>query len=32
MEYTAPGTPQQNGIVERPFATDRDKALYYTTH
>jgi hypothetical protein len=27
MEYTAPGTPQQNGIVERRFATDRDKAL-----
>ncbi len=27
MEYTAPGTPQQNGIVERRFAIDIDKAL-----
>jgi hypothetical protein len=27
MEYTAPGTPQQNGIVKCRFATDRDKAL-----
>jgi len=21
FEYTAPGTPQQNGVVERAFAT-----------
>jgi hypothetical protein len=27
MEYTAPGTPQQNEIVEQRFATNWDKAL-----
>ena len=26
MEYTAPHTPQQNGIVERQFATDLRRA------
>ena len=26
MEYTAPYTPQQNGIVERQFATDLRRA------
>jgi len=25
FEYTAPGTPQQNGIVERAFATTLGK-------
>ena len=29
FEYTAPGTPQQNGVVERAFATvmGRDRAM-----
>ena len=26
-EFTAPNTPQQNGIVERRFVTDRDRAM-----
>ena len=26
MEYTAPNTPQQNGVVERKFVTIRDRA------
>ncbi|MGH3055561.1 MAG: hypothetical protein ACRDL7_11350, partial [Gaiellaceae bacterium] len=26
LEYTAPNTPQQNGIVERRFATDHNRA------
>jgi len=26
LEYTAPNTPQQNGIVERKIATDRNRA------
>ena len=26
IEYTLPNTPQQNGIVERRFATDLTKA------
>ena len=29
MEYTAPHTPQQNGIVERQFATDLEKSSIY---
>lgn len=27
MEFTAPNTPQMNGVVERKFVTIRDKAL-----
>jgi hypothetical protein len=27
MEYTAPNTPQTNGVSERRFKTDRDRAL-----
>ena len=27
LEYTAPNTPQHNGVVERRFVTDRDRAM-----
>jgi hypothetical protein len=27
MEYTAPNTPQQNGVSEGRFVTDRDRTL-----
>ena len=27
LEYTAPNTPQHNGVVELPFVTDRDRAM-----
>mgnify|MGYP002065521692 CR=1 FL=1 len=27
MEYTAPHTPQQNGVVERRFVIDRKRAM-----
>jgi hypothetical protein len=27
LEYTAPGTPQQNGIVQSRFVTDHDRAF-----
>ena len=29
FEYTAPGTPQQNGVVKRAFATMLGKKSYY---
>ena len=32
MEYTAPNTPQQNGIVERRFVTDRERAHAMMLH
>ena len=30
MEYTAPNTPQQNGVVERKFVTIRDRSCAMT--
>ena len=30
MEYTAPNTPQQNGVVERKFVTIRDRSSAMT--
>ena len=27
LEYTAPNTPQHNGVVERRFVTDRNRAF-----
>ena len=32
LEYTAPGTPQQNGVVERAFATVMGKARAMMNH
>ena len=31
-EYTAPGTPQQNGVVERAFVTVRGRARAMIDH
>ena len=31
MEYTAPHTPQHNGVVERRFVTDRNRAMAMMT-
>ena len=32
IEYTAPGTPQQNGVVERAFVTVRGRARPMMNH
>ena len=32
FEYTAPGTPQQNGLVERPFVTVMGRARAMMNH
>ena len=32
MEYTAPGTPQQNGVVERAFVTVMGRARAMMNH
>ena len=32
FEYTAPGTPQQNGVVERPFVTVMGRARVMMNH
>ena len=31
LEYVAPNTPQHNGVVERRFVTDRDRAMAMMT-
>ena len=32
FEYTAPGTPQQNGVVERSFVMDKGRASGMMNH